>query len=50
MYQKDVSNSKNITFRITLSHNERTLVTDEVNEVLDEVSKDAGQKLKAQKV
>lgn len=50
IYQKDGSESKNITFRITLSHNERTLVTEEVNEVLDKVSKDAGQKLKAQKV
>lgn len=46
IYQKDTS-SKHVSFRITLSHYDRTLVTEEVNKLLDEIAKQANTKLKA---
>lgn len=46
IYQKD-SSSKHFTFRITVSHNARTLVTEEVNSLLDEVAAHAKKALKA---
>jgi len=46
IYQKGKAD-KHMTFRISLSHYERTLVTEEVNKLLDEVAKAAKAKLKA---
>lgn len=39
--------SKHMTFRITLTHHDRTLVTEEVNKLLDEIAKEAKTRLKA---
>ncbi len=39
IYQKESSSSKNITFKITLSHPERTLVTEEVNKLIEVIAK-----------
>lgn len=44
--EKDQSH-KHITLRITLNHNERTLKTEEVNKLLDQIAKTAHEKLKA---
>ncbi len=43
-------NHKNITLRIVMSHPERTLITGEVNKLLDELTAAAKQKLKADRV
>lgn len=50
IYKKPKSDSKNVTFRIILTHSERTLVTDEVNLLLENVANDAKQKVKATRV
>lgn len=49
IYQKD-TDTKHFTFRITVTHHDRTLVTDEVSSLLDEVAKAAKAKLKAVRV
>lgn len=41
---------KNITLRITMSHPERTLITEEVNKLLDKIAVEAGIKLKAERI
>lgn len=46
IYQKDKA-AKHFAFRITLTHHYRTLVTDEVNKLLDEIAVAARTKLKA---
>jgi phenylalanyl-tRNA synthetase beta subunit len=46
IYQKDKAN-KHFSFRITLTHHDRTLVTEEVNKLLDEIASAAKTKLKA---
>ncbi len=46
IYQKDKA-SKHFSFRITLTHHDRTLVTEEVNKLLDEIAATAKTKLKA---
>lgn len=51
IFQKPTDkNHKNITLRITMSHPERTLITAEVNNLLDELAIAAKQKLKADRV
>lgn len=49
IYQKD-SGDKHYTFRITLSHPERTLVTEEVNQLLDGLAATLKSQLKAVRV
>lgn len=49
IYQKDKSN-KQTTWRISLSHPERTLTTQETNQLLDDLAKAAQQKLKAERI
>lgn len=46
IYQKDKS-AKHYTFRVVLSHGSRTLVTEEVNSLLEAVAKEQKTKLKA---
>jgi phenylalanyl-tRNA synthetase beta chain len=46
MYQK-AGASKHLTFRITLTHHDRTLVTEEVNRLLDDIATVAKTRLKA---
>jgi len=46
IYQKDKAN-KHFSFRISLTHHDRTLVTEEVNKLLDKIAKSAKAKLKA---
>lgn len=46
IYQKDKA-FKHFSFRITLTHHDRTLVTEEVNKLLDEIAAVAKSKLKA---
>lgn len=43
-------NHKNITLRISMSHPERTLITEEVNKLLDELATEAKISLKADRV
>lgn len=38
VFQKEGDESKNFTFRFTLSHPDRTLTTEEVNKLLDEIT------------
>lgn len=48
IYQgKDTTAYKHVTFRITLTHFERTLTTEEVNTLLDQVAKAAHKELQA---
>lgn len=47
VYRTEASSQKNITFRITLSHPERTLVTQEINELLEHISTEAHDRLAA---
>jgi phenylalanyl-tRNA synthetase beta subunit len=41
IYEPKEGKTKNISYRITLTHYERTLTTEEVNKLLDEVAKAA---------
>ena len=51
IYQKPGDKSlKQTTWRITLSHPERTLTTEEVNKLLDVVADEAGKKFKAERI
>ncbi len=50
IFQKEGDSTKNITFRITLSHYERTLTTNEVSKLVESLSWQANKKLKAQQV
>lgn len=50
IYRGEKSISKNYSFRITLSHQEKTLVTEEVNKLLAEVSQFAENKVGAIRV
>ena len=43
-------NHKNITVRITMSHPERTLITEEVNKLLDKIAAEAKKTLKAERI
>lgn len=47
IYQQETSNTKNITLRVTLTHHDRTLVTDEVSSLMDSVAAVAHKKLGA---
>jgi phenylalanyl-tRNA synthetase beta subunit len=49
IYQKDKEH-KQTTWRITLSHPQRTLTTDEANKVLDIIANEAKKQLKAERV
>lgn len=49
IYQK-AADSKHFSFRISLTHHERTLVTDEVNSLLDEIAAAAKTALKAERL
>ena len=50
IYQKESESTKNISFRITLGSNERTLVTDEVTKLIDSLSWRAHEELGAEKI
>ena len=50
VYQPERAHTKNITFRITLYHQERTLVTKEVNKLLDDIAQSAENKLHAKRI
>lgn len=50
IYQKEGESTKNITFRITISHHDRTLTTHEVTELVEKISWVAHQKLQAEQV
>jgi phenylalanyl-tRNA synthetase beta chain len=50
IYQKEGDKTKNITFRIVLSHYERTLTTREVNELVEKVTWLAHEALGAQQI
>lgn len=47
IYQKEGDETKNITFRITLSHYDRTLTTHEVNELVEKITWQAHEALNA---
>ncbi len=49
IYQKDKAD-KHMSFRISLNHYERTLVTEEVNSLLDDIANQARIKLKASRL
>jgi phenylalanyl-tRNA synthetase beta chain len=51
IYQSpDDTAHKQLTWRISLSHPERTLVSDEVNKLFDKIASDANNKFKAERV
>ncbi|MCA9301294.1 phenylalanine--tRNA ligase subunit beta [Candidatus Saccharibacteria bacterium] len=50
VFQKEGESTKNISFRITLGSNERTLVTDEVTKLIDSLSWRAHEELGAEKI
>jgi phenylalanyl-tRNA synthetase beta chain len=50
IYQPEKTKTKNVAFRITLSHHERTLVTEEVNKLLDAVADTAKKMVKAERI
>jgi len=50
IYQKDGQSTKNITLGIKLSHYERTLTTNEVNKLVDEITWHAHEQLNAEQV
>lgn len=50
IYQKDGDKTKNITFTITLSHPDRTLTIDEASKLIEQLSWQAHQQLKAEQV
>ena len=50
VYQKEGEATKNITFRITLSHFDRTLTTDDVSKVVEAVAVAARESLNAEQV
>ena len=51
IFQKPTDKThKQTTWRITLSHPERTLVTDEANKILDEIAAAANKKFKAERI
>ena len=50
IYQKDGDNHKNVTFRLKLSHQDRTLKTIEVNKLVDQLVKNAQTKLAAEQI
>lgn len=50
IYRDETAKTKNITFRITLSHSAKTLVTEEVNSFLDDVATITVKQLGAKRV
>lgn len=50
IYQKEGENTKNLTFRITLSHHERTLTTNEITKLVESLSWRAHKVLQAEQV
>jgi len=50
IFQKEGENTKNITFHLTLSHYERTLTTEEVNQLVAMLVKKVGSELNAAQV
>jgi phenylalanyl-tRNA synthetase beta subunit len=50
IFQKEGETTKNVSFRITLSHYERTLNTKEVNSLISKIAATASNKLKAKQV
>lgn len=50
IYQKEGDENKNITFRITLAHHDRTLTTAEVNKLVETISWQAHKELQAEQI
>jgi phenylalanyl-tRNA synthetase beta chain len=50
IYKNEDSDKKRITFRITLTHNQKTLLTDEVTSLIDTISKEVNDKLHAKRI
>ena len=50
IFQKDGAESKNVSFRFTFTHHERTLTTDEITKLIEQVSWHAHKELKAEQV
>jgi phenylalanyl-tRNA synthetase beta chain len=50
VYQKEADETRNISFRITLSHQERTLITEEVTKLIEAISWKAHEVLGAQQI
>lgn len=50
IFQKDGELTKNVTFRFTFTHHERTLTTDEITRLIEQVSWQAHKELQAEQV
>jgi phenylalanyl-tRNA synthetase beta chain len=50
IFKKEDSGKKRISFRITLTHNLKTLKTDEVSSIIDTISKEVNEKLQAVRI
>ncbi len=50
IFQKDGEESKNVSFRFTFTHHERTLTTDEISKLIEQMSWHAHQQLQAEQV
>lgn len=50
IYKSEKSQSKRISFHISVSHQDKTLRTEEVNKILDKIAKNAHEKLKAVRI
>ncbi len=50
IYQPDNAKTQHMTFRIALSHPDRTLVTEEVNKLLDQVAETVAKKHRANRI
>jgi len=50
IFQKDGEESKNVSFRFTFTHHERTLTTDEITRLIEQVSWHAHKELQAEQV
>jgi phenylalanyl-tRNA synthetase beta chain len=50
IFQKDGEESKNVSFRFTFTHHERTLTTDEITKLIEQVSWHAHKELNAEQV
>jgi phenylalanyl-tRNA synthetase beta chain len=50
VFKKEDSDKKRISFRITLTHNQKTLKTEEVSTLIDTISKEVNEKLQAVRI
>ena len=50
IFKADDSSSKRFSFRITFTHSEKTLKTEEVNKLLDQISKVLGENANAKRI